>query len=143
MKVTVIGASTSGLFTAYLLAKEGVEVEVYERADALGWPPRTLIVTNKLNDVLDFVPEEAIVNRVKYLELFSRSRSARLELKFPDLVVERKKLVELLANLAKGAGVKIVLSHQFIGFFQVGQKVLIGLENLETGEERHVDTEKV
>ena len=56
MKVTIIGASISGLFTAYLLAKEGIDVEVYERGDALGWPPRTLIVTNKISEVLDFTP---------------------------------------------------------------------------------------
>ena len=70
MKVSVIGASVSGLFTAYLLAKKGVEVEVYERGNVLGWPPRTLIVTNKINEILDFVPEEAIINRVRYIELF-------------------------------------------------------------------------
>ncbi len=36
MKVVIIGASTSGLFGAYLLARGGVEVEVYERMNALG-----------------------------------------------------------------------------------------------------------
>jgi flavin-dependent dehydrogenase len=67
MKVIVIGASTSGLFMAYQLARKGVEVEVYEKEEVLGSPPRTLIVTCKINDVLDFVPEEAIINRVNYL----------------------------------------------------------------------------
>ena len=135
MKVTIIGASISGLFTAYLLAKEGVDVEVYERGDVPGWPPRTLIVTNRINEILDFVPEEAIINRVRYIELFSRSKSARLELSSPDLVVEREKLLNLLARLAKGAGTEIVFKHQFEGFAQFGRKIVVSLKNLETGEE--------
>lgn len=141
MKVTIIGASVSGLFAAYLLAKEGVEVEVYERADAHKLLPRTLIVTSKLYDVLDFIPEEAIVNKVKYLELFSRSKSAKLELSQPDLVVEREKLLKLLVHLAKGAGTKILFRHQFLGFGTFGRKILVTLENLETGEERHMITD--
>ncbi|MFN0111814.1 MAG: NAD(P)-binding protein, partial [Blastocatellia bacterium] len=35
MKVVITGASTSGLFAAYLLAKAGVEVEVFERSAAI------------------------------------------------------------------------------------------------------------
>jgi len=136
MKVVIIGASTSGLFTAYLLAKEGVEVQVYERMNALGLPPRTLIVTNKLNEILDFVPKEAIINQVKYLELFSKSKSAKLELHCPDLIIERKKLVELFARLAEGAGAKIVLRHQFEGFAQLTKRVVVNLRNLETNEQR-------
>ena len=141
MKVTIIGASISGLFTAYLLAKEGVDVEVYERGDALGWPPRTLIVTNTISEILDFVPEEAILNKVRYIELFSRSRSARLELSSPDLVVERGKLLNLLARLAKGAGAEIVFRHQFEGFAQFGRKCAVSLKNLETGEEHRRSTD--
>jgi len=141
VKVSVIGASVSGLFTAYLLAKKGVEVEVYERGNVLGWPPRTLIVTNKINEILDFIPEEAIINRIRYVELFSRSRSARLELSSPDLVVEREKLLNLLARLAKEAGAKMVFNHQFEGFAQFGRKIVVSLRNLETGEEHRRSTD--
>jgi len=141
VKVSVIGASVSGLFTAYLLAKKGVEVEVYERGNVLGWPPRTLIVTNKINEILDFVPEEAIINRVRYIDLFSRSKSARLELSSPDLVVDREKLLNLLARFAKGAGAEVFLKHQFEGFAQFGRKIVVSLKNLETGEEYRRSTD--
>ena len=136
MKVSVIGASVSGLFSAYLLAKEGVEVEVYERGDALGRPSRTLVVTSKISEILDFIPEEAILNKVRYIELYSRSRSARLELADPDLVLERGKLLNLLAHLAEKAGAKIVFKHQFEGFAQFGKKIVVQLRNLDTGEEQ-------
>jgi flavin-dependent dehydrogenase len=141
MKVTIIGASISGLFSAYLLAREGVEVEVYERSDVLGWPPRTLIVTSKLNEVLDFVPEEAIINRVNYLELFSKSNSAKLELSEPDLVIEREKLIHLLASLAKEGGAKILLGHLFTGLARFGRKIVATIRQIETGEERSVSSD--
>jgi flavin-dependent dehydrogenase len=141
VKVSVIGASVSGLFAAYLLAKEGVEVEVYEREDVLGRAARTVIVTNKINEILDFVPEEAIINRIRYYELFSRSRSARLELSSPDLIVERQRLLSLLARLGKGAGAKIMFNHQFEGFAQFGRKIVVSLRNLEAGEEYRKSTD--
>jgi flavin-dependent dehydrogenase len=141
MKVIVIGASTSGLFMAYQLARKGVEVEVYEKEEVLGSPPRTLIVTCKINDVLDFVPEEAIINRVNYLELFSKSNSVRLELSEPDLVIEREKLIHLLASLAKEAGAKILLGHLFTGFARFGRKIVATIQHIETGEERSVSSD--
>jgi len=134
MKVTIIGASTAGLFLAYLLAREGVEVEVYDKAAELGSPPRTLIVTSQISDVLGFIPEEAILNRVKHIELYSRSRTARLEFDSPDLVIERKELVKLLAGLAEAAGAKILLRHQFVGFGRDDGKIGVTLKNLDTGE---------
>ncbi len=141
MKVIIIGASTSGLFAAYLLAQEGVEVEVYEKEEVLGSPPRTLIVTCKISDLLDFVPEEAIINRVNHLELFSKSNSARLELSEPDLVIEREKFIHLLASLAKEAGVKILLGHLFTGFARFGRKIVATIRHIETGEERLVSSD--
>lgn len=133
MKVTIIGASAAGLFAAYLLAKEGREVEVFERKSSIGHPPRTLIVTSKLNEVLDFIPEEAVLNKVRYLKLFSQSRSAIVELKSPDLVVEREKLLKLLGRLAEGAGARIELNHEFFGFLFSGSRIKVCLKNLQTG----------
>ena len=83
MRVIIIGASTPGLFTAYLLAKGGVEVEVYERMHTLGWPTRTIIVTSKLNEILDFIPQEAIINKVNYLELFFEIELGKSRVRLP------------------------------------------------------------
>ncbi len=141
MKVIIIGASISGLHTATLLAKQGVDVEVYDRMDALGSPSRTLIVTGKINEVLDPVPEEMVLNRVKHLEIFSKSRSARLELSCPDLIVERSRFVEWFARRAEEAGVKMILGHRFEGFAQFGKKVAVTLRNLETNEAKQISTD--
>jgi digeranylgeranylglycerophospholipid reductase len=141
MKVIIIGASISGLHTAALLANQGVDVEVYDRMNALGSLSRTLIVTGKINEVLDGVPEEMILNRVSALELYSRSRSARLELSCPDLIVERSRFVEWLARKAGEAGARIIPGHRFEGFAQFGRKVAVTLRNLETNEAKQVSAD--
>lgn len=134
MKVAIIGASLGGLFTAYHLARQSVEVDVYERASALGLPHRTLIVTDKLNEVLGFVPEEAIINRIRNFEIFSRSRRVRIELSSSDLVIERERLIKLLGHMAEEAGAHIHLGYQFEGFFRAGKKMVLNLRNLKTGK---------
>lgn len=123
MKIIIIGASTPGLFAASLLAKAGANVEVYERSGALDFAPRTLIVTEKISEVLGFVPEEVILNEVKYVELFSRSRSTTVELARPDLIIERQKLLLLLARMAEEAGAKIFLGRRFLNFTSSGNGV--------------------
>jgi flavin-dependent dehydrogenase len=120
MKIIIIGASTPGLFAASLLSKAGADVEVYERSGALDFAPRTLIVTEKISEVLGFVPEEVILNEVKYVELFSRSRATTVELARPDLIIERQKLLLLLARMAEEAGAKIFLGRRFLSFTPAG-----------------------
>lgn len=44
MRVAVIGGGVSGLAAAYVLAKEGVEVVVYEKEDSLGGQAKTAIL---------------------------------------------------------------------------------------------------
>jgi len=141
MKVIVIGGSTSGLFAAYLLAKGGAEVEVYERMNAIGSPSRTLVVTGKMNEVLGFVPEEGIINQVENLELFSKAGSARVVLGCPDLVIERGKLIGLLARMAVASGAKIVLQHQFQAYAQSGKKVLVHFQDLASSKEKQISAD--
>lgn len=138
MKIAVIGASMPGLFAAHLLAKHGLEVEVYERAAEVGTPARTLIVTEKINEVLGFYPKEAILNQAKRLELFSRSRSVRLELERPDLIVERGALIRLLARMAESQGAKLKLSRRFLSYVETADGLAIGLKNLASGEVEYI-----
>ncbi len=107
MKVIIGGASIAGLYAAYLLAREGAEVEVFEKKKEIGPPPRTLIVTKNLTEVLGFIPHEAIINEVRFFQLNSGARSVKIELYSPDLVIEREKFICLLSALAQEAGAKI------------------------------------
>jgi len=139
-KVVIIGASTAGLFAAYLLAKERIPVQLYDEREGLGQPPRTLIVTSKLSEVLGFVPHEAILNKANRLELISAHRHSCVALQEPDLVIERQRLIKLLARKAAEEGAKIYPGFRFLGFEDEGNKLLLSLENVAQGRQHTIAT---
>ena len=116
--VAVVGASTAGLFAATLLAQEGLSVRVYEASQSLTPLPRTLIVTSRLPEVLGFLPTEAVLNQVQHIELISAGASTRVSFRKPDLIIERQRLIRLLADRARQAGAAIVFGQRFAGFDQ-------------------------
>src|SRR5262245_12397128 len=136
MKIIIVGASTPGLFAAYLLASAGAKVEVYERSSTLDFAPRTLIVTGKISEVLGFYPKEIVLNEVKRVELFSKSRSTAIRLARPDLIIERRKLLLLLARMAEEAGAEIYLGRRFLSFTSARDGVNVHFRDSSTGSER-------
>jgi flavin-dependent dehydrogenase len=125
----VVGASTAGLYIACLLARGGVAVRLFEQAEELGPPARTLILTRRINDALGYVPSQAIVNHTRTIALFSSRRSLTVELDEPDLIVERSRLVQLLAQQAAAAGVEIRLGCRFVGLEPARGGLILTLES--------------
>src|SRR6266852_4388040 len=112
--VDVIGGSSAGLFAAYLLAREGKRVRLFDANDVLHTESRTLITTSQLSTVLGFFPHEAVCNTIDRIDLFSPQRSVTIPMKRPDLVVERSAVVRLLAKKALEAGVEIRGGCKFV-----------------------------
>ena len=106
-EVDIVGGSAAGLFAGYLLAREGKRVRLFDANDVLNVDSRTLITTSRLTDVLGFFPQEAVVNQIDQIDLYSPGRSVTIPMKEPDLVVERAAVVRLLARKALDAGVEI------------------------------------
>jgi flavin-dependent dehydrogenase len=75
---------------------------------------------------------------VEYLELFSKERSARVALRWPDLIIERSKLIGLLARMAATSGAKIILQHKFHTYAQAGKKILVRFQDLASTKERQM-----
>ena len=113
-EVVIVGGSAAGLFAAYLLAREGKKVQLFDSNDVLHAPSRTLITTSQLAEVLGFFPHEAVVNEINQIDLFSEQRSVTIRMKQPDLVVERAAIVRLLARKALQAGVEIRSGCKFL-----------------------------
>ena len=105
--IDIVGGSAAGLFAAYLLAREGKRVRLFDANDVLNAASRTLITTSQLTEVLGFFPREAVANQIDRIELFSRQRSVTVPMRQPDLVIERAAVVRLLARKALEAGAEI------------------------------------
>lgn len=139
-KVAVVGGSAAGFFTAYLLARGGQPVEVYEQARPLNPEARTLIVTDHLRELLGPLSGEAIVNRIHRFELFADGRVAEVPLNRPDLIIERAALIRSLAAQAEAAGVQVRLGQRFVDLTGSGGGLRLTIEGQGSRKQVHAGT---
>lgn len=140
--VAVIGGSAAGLFTSALLARHGLSVRVLERIETLEPAARTLIVTHRMRALLGPAAEASVVNEIRRFELFTDGRAATIALKNPDLIVERRALIQGLAAEAQRAGAKIELGRRFHALHPNGRGLVVEVERCSDGsrEELRADT---
>lgn len=113
-EIGIVGGSVAGLFTAHLLGRAGKRVHVFEGAEDFNPKPRTLIVTHRLHELLADVGKNSLVNEIRRFELFTDGRVARITLRYPDLVIERGKLLRDLAVAAQASGAQLSLGRRFV-----------------------------
>jgi digeranylgeranylglycerophospholipid reductase len=140
--VAVIGGSAAGLYTASLLARRGVSVRVFERFETLTPAARTLIVTHRMRDLLGRAGERAVVNKIRKFELFTDGRTASIALKHPDLIIERRSLIQGLADEAQQAGATLELGRRFHALRPNGKGLVLEIDRCSDGirEEVHAET---
>ncbi|MBZ5695178.1 MAG: NAD(P)/FAD-dependent oxidoreductase [Acidobacteriia bacterium] len=139
--IAVIGGSAAGLFAASLLARRGVGVRVFERIETLEPEARTLIVTHRMRELLGRAAEGSIVNEIRRFELFTDGRAATIELDHPDLIIERRALIQNLAAEAQRAGATLELGRRFHAMRSNGNGLTVEVERCADGsrEEVHAD----
>lgn len=140
--IAVIGGSAAGLFTSLLLARQGLSVRVLERIETLEPEARTLIVTHRMRALLGRAAEDSVLNEIRRFELFTDGRAATIALNHPDLIIERRTLIQGLAAQAQQAGAKLELGRRFQGLHPNGRGLVVEAERSEDGarEELHADT---
>ena len=112
--VNIIGAGPAGNYLAYLLAGK-FNVNVFEEHKEAGKPVHcTGIITNKIFQILN-VPEDVIVNRVDRIRIHSRKKTLEINLKKPDIIVDRAKFDKFLFEIARKKGAKYYFNHKLIG----------------------------
>jgi flavin-dependent dehydrogenase len=126
--VAIIGASTTGLFTALLLARAGRRVEVFDRSTLADPLRRTLIVTARMREHIGDLGETSVVDEVRRFELFAGSSTAIVDVDPPDLIIERSDLVRALAKEAIEAGVELSLGTRFLGLEPARDRVKLLFE---------------
>ncbi len=138
--VSVVGGSAAGLFTASLLARKGVPVRVFERIETLEPEERTLIVTGRMRSLLGRAAEGCILNEIRRFELFTDGRAATVALKDPDLIIERRKLIQGLAQEAQRAGASVELGRRFHTLHSNGRGLVLEVERCADGSREEVHT---
>lgn len=114
--ITIIGAGAAGCYTAYLLAKAGKEVQIFEEHKEIGLPIQCAgLVTSSINEILK-LKKGIIINEIDKVKIFSKNNCLELKLKNKNLVLDRKKFDNYLADLAIKEGVKIFLNYKFLDY---------------------------
>ncbi|MGQ9561869.1 MAG: NAD(P)/FAD-dependent oxidoreductase [Candidatus Oleimicrobiaceae bacterium] len=128
-RVMVIGASLAGLYCAARLAEQGIPVAVYDQVESqTPARPRTLIVTSSLVDLLPEVQSNGLVkNRVTRFRLHSNGQELVVPLAKPDLVVERREMLDLLEGLCLRRGVEINHGFSFLNMVPTQHGLVVEL----------------
>src|ERR1700683_4348089 len=141
--VAVVGGSAAGLFTASLLARQGIPVRVFERIETLEPEERTLIVTNRMLALLGRAAQKSVVNEIRHFELFTDGRAATVTLKHPDLIIERRTLIQGLAEEAQRSGASIELGRRFHTLHPNGRGLVLEIDRCDDGNREEVRADTV
>lgn len=110
MKIAIIGAGINGLYLAWKLAERGEEVIVFEKRDKIGKEVCSGLFSER---ILEFVPpgQELIQNQINSVFIHFPRRTFKVKFSRRFLVINHSELDNLVAKLAKRAGVKIILNE--------------------------------
>jgi digeranylgeranylglycerophospholipid reductase len=142
-KIAVVGGSAAGLFTAALLARMGLSVRVLERLEPLEPEERTLIVTHRMRSLLGRAAGNCIVNEIRRFELFTDGRAATIALRHPDLIIERRSLIQGLAARAQQAGATLELGRRFHALHPNGRGLVLEIEQCRHGKREEVRADAI
>jgi len=116
--VIIIGASSSGLYAAELLARTGKHVGVFERQVEINPARRTYIITREINTFLKDIPSLATLCQTRVMSVDSHTQNVDISFRNPDLIIERNLLTKGLYARALDAGAEIYLGYRFLRFEQ-------------------------
>ncbi|MBI2673264.1 NAD(P)/FAD-dependent oxidoreductase [Candidatus Woesearchaeota archaeon] len=132
--ISVIGAGPAGSHAAYLLAKEGYKVNLYEDHSIVGIPIQcTGITTGALLDVIN-LDKSLIMNEITTYRIISPDNNELyFKLRKRDIVFDRSKFDQHISEEAVNAGAKLHLKSKFNGLENNGKlKIKINNEVNET-----------
>ena len=132
-QIAIVGGSAAGLFTAYLLARAGRAVRLFESQDGFDSESRTLIVTDRMRDTLGGLGEKAVVNEIRQFELYTDGRVAKIGLRRPDLVIERSTLIRELAGAARAVGSEVIFGRKLLALHWRDHSLTLAMDRVGGG----------
>ncbi len=137
--VAIIGAGPAGNYTAYLLAKAGYIVTIFEEHLEPGLPIQcTGILTADLKNHLE-LSDEYIVNRMQKVKVFAPDNTT-FETKNDDIIVCRHKFDNFILKKAIAAGAKIEKGVKFISYNKETKRITVEKKNNSTQKIPHERT---
>jgi len=113
MEINIIGAGPVGSYTAYLLAKKGHHVNLFEEHQEIGRPVQcTGIVTGSFSKIIP-LRKQFLTNITKQFRIISPNNTQAL-VKKKEFILDRSALDQYLAKKAQDQGVQLYLNHRFI-----------------------------
>lgn len=113
LDVAIIGASSSGLYAAELLARGGARVGVFEQYPVLEPARRTLIVTPQLQRVLGYEYPEATLHRIDIMTVATPGAEVSITLREADVIIERNLFAQMLLKRAAATSAEIHYGYRF------------------------------
>ena len=129
--ISIIGAGPAGNYLAYLLAKNGMDVQVFEEHNKIGEPVQcTGIVSSRFSSIID-PKKDFVINKIDKVRIYSPKKD-HISLKTKtNYILDRTKFDKHLAELAKKAGAKYFLGYRFISHLKKGNRIKIKFSNKE------------
>jgi len=114
--ISVIGAGPIGSYTAYLLAKAGEKVRIFEEHKEIGKPVHCACIVSKNLFKIIKLEDEFIANKVKGARIYSPNNEY-FEVKGKDAegyILNRDKFDKYLIEKALSDGAELFLRHRFL-----------------------------
>jgi len=140
--VSIIGAGPAGNYSAYLLAKAGFAVSVFEEQPVIGEPwACTGVITEDVLSRQIKLPEEIIVNRIEKARIVAPDNNF-VEVKLKnDIVINRAKFDQYVAEMAKQAGARYFVNHSFLEISRNNSKVVSKIKNKNLNEIKDTESD--
>ena len=109
MHISIIGAGPIGGYTAYLLAKAGHTVSIYENHGQVGCPIQCTGILTSDYDQLGFPLDSYLINTIDTIEVYTPNQ--RLRVRQKDYIVDRTRFDTFFVDLARKEGAQLYLNH--------------------------------
>jgi len=115
-EISIIGAGPAGNYLAYLLAKQGFYVSVFEEHRTVGRPVQcTGITTSYLGQLIE-LKKDFVINKVNKARIFAPDNNF-IDVKLNDnIILDRARFDQYLMEKAENAGTKFFLNHRFLNY---------------------------
>ena len=113
--ISIIGAGPAGNHLAYLLSDRGFEVQVFEEHSVIGKPVQcTGILSEEIRKIIR-IEKDFVTNKIRTARIFSSNNSS-VEIRLKEnIIINRERFDDALAEKAMDSGANFYLNSKFEG----------------------------